>query len=89
MRPRAASEQTPSVSYLLIRLVLCFPEEANVLDESGLDVFVVHELTEDVELLAQELVGEIHLIERRVQLCNMLRETLCAHIRKKRPQTDT
>lgn len=50
-------------SYLLIGLVLCFSEEADVLDESGLDVFVVHELTEDVKLLPQELVGEIHLRE--------------------------
>lgn len=48
-------------SYLLIRLVLCFSEKADVLDESGLDVFVVHKLTEDVKLLPQELVGEIHL----------------------------
>lgn len=50
-------------SYLLIRLVLCFSEEADVLDESGLDVLVVHKLTEDVKLLPQELVGEIHLMK--------------------------
>lgn len=46
---------------LLIRLVFSLPEEADVLDEPRLDVFVVHELAEDVKLLAQELVGEIHL----------------------------
>lgn len=50
-----------ATSYLLIRLVLCFSEEADVLDEPGLDVFIVHKLAEDVELLLQELVGEIHL----------------------------
>lgn len=51
-----------SLSYLLIRLVLCFSEEADVLDESRLDVFVVHKLAEDIKLLPQELVGKIHLI---------------------------
>lgn len=53
--------------YLLIRLVLRFSEEADVLDESGLDVLVIHELAKDVKLLPQELVGEIHLkkYERR------------------------
>lgn len=53
--------------HLLIRLVLCFSEEADVLDESGFDMFVIHKLTEDVKLLTQELVGEIHLMkaERR------------------------
>ena len=63
-----------SSSHLLIRLVLCFPEEADVLDESGFDVFVVHKLTEDVKLLTQELVGEIHLMKagrrRRTQVNN-------------------
>lgn len=58
-------------SYLLIRLILCFSEEADVLDESGLDVFVIHKLAEDVELLSQELVGEIHLMEgERCEMCN-------------------
>lgn len=55
-----------SLSYLLVRLVLCFSEEANVLDEPGFDVFVIHELTEDIKLLAQELVGEVHLKEREI-----------------------
>lgn len=49
--------------HLLIGLVLCFSEETYVFDESGLDVFVVHKLTEDVKLLLQKLVGEIHLTE--------------------------
>lgn len=49
--------------HLLIRLVLCFSEETYVFDESGLDVFVVHKLTEDVKLLLQKLIGEIHLTE--------------------------
>lgn len=49
--------------HLLISLVFCFSEETYVFDESGLDVFVVHKLTEDVKLLLQKLVGEIHLTE--------------------------
>ena len=57
-------QYSPSAfSYLLIRLVLCFSEEADVLDESRLDVLVVHKLAEDVKLLPQELVGEIHLMK--------------------------
>lgn len=56
-------DKRQTFSHLLIRLVLCLSEEADVLDESGLDVFVVHELAEDVKLLAQELVGEIHLVK--------------------------
>ena len=51
--------------YLLVGLVLGLPVEADVLDQPGLDVLVVHELAEDVELLAEELVGEVHLREER------------------------
>lgn len=49
--------------YLLVRLVLCFSEESDVLDQPGLDVLIVHELAEDVKLLPQKLVGEINLME--------------------------
>lgn len=59
MKGQAAEED---VANLLIRLILGFPEEAHVLDQPGLDVLVVHELTEYVEFLPQELVGEIHLL---------------------------
>lgn len=52
---------TSALADLLIRLVFRLPEEADVLDEPRLDVLVVHELAEDVKLLAQELVGEIDL----------------------------
>lgn len=54
------------VCYLLVRLVLGLPEEADILDESGLDVLIVHKLAEDVELLTQKLVGEVHLEGERV-----------------------
>lgn len=54
----------PQSSYLLIRLILCFSEESDVLDESGLDVLIVHELAEYVKLLPQELVGKINLMEQ-------------------------
>lgn len=47
--------------YLLVGLILGFPEEADVFDESGFDVLVIHELTENVELLAEELICEVHL----------------------------
>lgn len=54
--------KSPQYSYLLIRLILCFSEESDVLDESGLDVLIVHELAEYVKLLPQELVGKINLM---------------------------
>lgn len=56
---------------LLIRLVFCLPEEADVLDEPRLDVLVIHELAEDVKLLTQELVGEIDLSCPRQKKCSM------------------
>ena len=31
------------------------------LEESGLDVFIIHELGEDEELLSQKLVGKVYL----------------------------
>ena len=36
------------------------------LQQAGLDVLVIHELREDVELLPQELVCEVHLVGFRV-----------------------
>lgn len=45
-------------------MILCFSEESDVLDKSGLDVLVVHELAEYVKLLPQELVGKINLMEQ-------------------------
>lgn len=48
-------------AHLLVGLILGFPEKADVFDESGFDVLVIHELTENVELLAEELIREVHL----------------------------
>lgn len=45
----------------MVGLILGFPEEADVFDESGFDVLIIHELTENVELLAEELICEVHL----------------------------
>lgn len=45
----------------MVRLILYLPEKADVLNESGLDVFVIHELAEDVKLFPQELKGKIDL----------------------------
>lgn len=59
----ATQIKSPQSSYFLIRLVLCFSEESDVLDESGLDVLIVHELAEYVKLLPQELIGKINLME--------------------------
>lgn len=73
-----------AISYLLIRLVLCFSEEADVLDEPGLDVFIVHKLAEDEELLPQELVGKIHLGDNGGGTNNQTHSGL----REKEPQTD-
>lgn len=64
-KPQGLTTQTksPQSSYFLIRLVLCFSEESDVLDESGLDVLIVHELAKYVKLLPQELIGKINLME--------------------------
>lgn len=45
----------------MVRLILYLPEKADVLNEPGLDVFVIHELAEDVKLFPQELIGKIDL----------------------------
>lgn len=55
------SLQPATKTDLLVRIEVVLSEEAPVLDEARLDVVVVHELREDVELLPQELVREVHL----------------------------
>lgn len=47
--------------YLVIILILNFPEESDVFDKSGFDMFIIHELAKNVELFPQELVSEIYL----------------------------
>lgn len=54
-------QDTNLLSYLLIGLIFGLPEEADVLDESGLDVLIIHKLTEDVELLPKKLICEVNL----------------------------
>lgn len=46
---------------LLIWLIFSFPEEPDVFDKPGLDVLIVHELTENVELLSEELISKVYL----------------------------
>lgn len=47
--------------YLVIILILDFPEESDVFDKSGFDMFIIHELAKNVKLFPQELVSEIYL----------------------------
>lgn len=85
--PKFQKCAAPSFSNLLIRLVFCLPEEADVLDEPRLDVFVVHELAEDVKLLPQELVGEIHLpCQRRKDIPNTHKKASDAERKHKSPR---
>ena len=58
---KEAKKRLETGSYLLIRLIFGLPKEADVLDESGLDMLVIHELTENVELLPEKLVCEVYL----------------------------
>lgn len=45
----------------MIILILDFPEESDVFDKSGFDMFIIHELAKNVKLFPQELVSEIYL----------------------------
>lgn len=47
--------------YLVIILILDFPEESDVFDKSGFDMFIIHELAKNVKLFPQELVSKIYL----------------------------
>lgn len=47
--------------YLVIILIFDFPEESDVFDKSGFDMFIIHELAKNVKLFPQELVSEIYL----------------------------
>lgn len=49
------------VQYLMIILVLDFPEKPNIFNQSGFDMFIIHKLAKYIELLFQKLVGEINL----------------------------
>lgn len=45
----------------MIILILNFPKESYIFDQSGFDVLIIHKLTEDVKFLSQKLVCEIYL----------------------------
>lgn len=51
--------------YLVIILILDFPEESNVFDKSGFDVFIIHELAKNIKLFPQKLVSEVYLEEKK------------------------
>lgn len=47
--------------YLVIILILDFPEESDVFDKPGFDMFIIHELAKNIKLFPQKLVGEVDL----------------------------
>lgn len=51
--------------YLVIILILDFPEESDVFDKSGFNMFIIHELTKNIKLFPQKLVSEIYLEEKK------------------------
>lgn len=51
--------------YLMIILILDFPEESDVFDKSGFDMFIIHELAKNIKLFPQKLVSEVYLEKSR------------------------
>ena len=49
----------------MIILILDFPEEPDVFDKSGFDMFIVHELAKNIKLFPQKLVSEVYLEEEK------------------------
>lgn len=47
--------------YLVIILILDFPEESDVFDKPGFDMFIVHELAKNIKFFPQKLVSEVDL----------------------------
>lgn len=52
--------------YLVIILILDFPEESDVFDKSGFDMFIIHELAKNIKLFPQKLVSEVYLEEKEI-----------------------
>lgn len=52
----------------MIILILDFPEESDVFDKSGFDMFIIHELAKNIKLFPQKLVSEVHLEEKNSQI---------------------
>lgn len=49
----------------MIILILDFPEESDVFDKSGFNMFIIHELAKNIKLFPQKLVSEIYLEEKK------------------------
>lgn len=47
--------------YLVIILILDFPEESDVFDKPGFDMFIVHKLAKNIKFFPQKLVSEVDL----------------------------
>lgn len=52
--------------YLVIILILDFPEESDVFDKSGFDMFIIHELAKNIKLFPQKLVSEVYLEAKEI-----------------------
>ena len=50
------------------------------LEESGLDVFIIHELGEDEELLSQKLVGKVYLSVNTLYYTELHRIPVCIYV---------
>lgn len=48
----------------MIILILDFPEESDVFDKSGFDMFIIHKLAKNIKLFPQKLVSKVHLEEK-------------------------
>lgn len=49
----------------MIILILDFPEESDVLDKSGFDMFIIHELAKNIKFFPQKLVSEVDLEKKK------------------------
>lgn len=49
----------------MIILILDFPEESDVLDKSGFDMFIIHELAKNIKFFPQKLVSEVDLGKKK------------------------
>lgn len=56
--------------YLVIILILDFPEESDVLDKSGFDMFIIHELAKNIKFFPQKLVSEVDLGKKKKKKSN-------------------
>lgn len=49
----------------MVILILDFPEESDVFDKPRFNMFIIHELAENIKFFPQKLVSEVHLEEKK------------------------